>query len=360
MSSAKELCLKLIQANSEQEVIKHLTLAGLWKNESVWRDLGDNENNFSVTNNQSSKSDAALVEKLVNSIDARLMDECLKSGVNPEDSEAPSDIRFAVAKFIEKSTHPEKDYTGKVSGWTDQERTKVARDITLAATGNKKRPCFTITDKGEGQTPDKIPDTFLSLNKSNKLRIPFVQGKFNMGGTGVLRYCGNENLQLIVTKRDPKIVGKNPSNPDDELWGFTIVRRDNPTSGEKSSVYRFLAPVGATADPGKGAVLRFQSETLNIFPEQNNPYKKETTWGSLIKLYEYNAKGFASNILMRDGLLSRMELLLPDPALPIRFHECRDYKGHEGSFDTNLTGVGVRLDDDKTDNLEKGFPFSSK
>ena len=30
----------------------------------------------------------------------------------------------------------------------------------------------------------KAADTFLSLNKNNKLRIPFVQGKFNMGGTG--------------------------------------------------------------------------------------------------------------------------------------------------------------------------------
>jgi|SRR6516164_1026093 hypothetical protein len=41
--------------------------------------------------------------------------------------------------------------------------------------------CFTVSDNGEGQTPDKMPYTLLSLDRSNKLRVPFVQGKFNMG-----------------------------------------------------------------------------------------------------------------------------------------------------------------------------------
>jgi hypothetical protein len=51
---------------------------------------------------------------------------------------------------------------------------------------------------------------------------------------------------------------------------------------------------------------------------------------------------------------------LPDVALPIRLHECRDYRGHEGSFQTTLTGLGVRLEDDrgKNLNLEGGFPSS--
>ena len=43
------------------------------------------------------------------------------------------------------------------------------------------RPCLTVADQGEGQTPDTFPDTFMSIQRNNKLRIPFVQGKFNMG-----------------------------------------------------------------------------------------------------------------------------------------------------------------------------------
>jgi hypothetical protein len=55
-----------------------------------------------------------------------------------------------------------------------------------------------------------------------------------------------------------------------------------------------------------------------------------------------------------------MDILLPDAALPIRFHECRPgYRGHAGSFETTLTGLSVRLDDDKGENLEATFPTSS-
>ena len=36
------------------------------------------------------------------------------------------------------------------------------------------------------QTPASFKDTFLSLTKQNKDDIPFVQGRFNCGGTGVL------------------------------------------------------------------------------------------------------------------------------------------------------------------------------
>ena len=45
--------------------------------------------------------------------------------------------------------------------------------------------------------------------------------------------------------------------------------------------------------------------------------------------------------------------------VPIRFHECRPgYRGHAGSFETTLTGLSVRLDDDKGENLEPKFPNS--
>jgi hypothetical protein len=64
-------------------------------------------------------------------------------------------------------------------------------------------------------------------------------------------------------------------------------------------------------------------------------------------------------MFMDRGLKMPLDLLLTDLALPIRLHECRDYKGHAGSFETTLTGIKVRLEDDKAANLETGFPSSS-
>ena len=103
----------------------------------------------------------------------------------------------------------------------------MAQGITLCATGTKPILNLTISDCGEGQTPRKIPITILSLSKSNKMYIPFVQGQFNQGGTGALRFCGTHNLQLVISRRNPKLLGPDPDE-EDSRWGFTVVRRERP------------------------------------------------------------------------------------------------------------------------------------
>jgi len=360
---AKELCLALMRADSEVEVIDLLKKAGCWDKQDIWRFYGDYENNYNTIGNQQSRPDAALVEKLVNSVDARLMNECLAQGIYPEGPNVPQSIQEAVARFFDDTSKGKTSLAGRIRDWPDSKRTIVARGITLTATGAKPgggNPCFTIVDAGEGQTPEQMPHTLLSLNRSNKLRIPFVQGKFNMGGTGVLKFCGMHNLQLIVSRRNPAILQhRRGTHRDDEKWSFTVVRREDPQGNRRSSVYTYLAPVEEDADPNRKGVLRFSADALRIFPESKQPYARKAEWGTLVKLYEYSATGFRSHILMKDGLLSRVDLLLPDIALPMRFHECRDYKGHEGSFETTVTGVRVRLEDDKGRNLEDGFPVGA-
>jgi hypothetical protein len=342
-------------------VIGLLQNAGYWDNPAAWRYYGDRESNYNTIGSQQSHPEAALVEKLINSVDARLINEALVRGIHPEGAAAPLTIRAAVAQFFDDS--PKAPTAGLVREWLDNKRTEVARGITLAATGampEEGKLSLTISDCGEGQTPEMMPNTLLSLDRTNKLRIPFVQGKFNMGGTGALRFCGQHNLQLVLSRRNPAIVEENSQCPSDSEWGFTIVRRENPEGGRRSSVYTYLAPIGMESNPGKGGVLHFSSDTMPIFPDDRTPYARESKWGTLIKLYEYSLTGSKSHILRKKGLLSRIDLLMPDVALPIRLHECRtQYGGHRGSFETTLAGVGVRLEDDKTQNLEEGFPSSS-
>lgn len=360
----KNFCLALLKADTEKEVIALLDEKQLWSRPQVWRLYGDRENNFSTIGNQQSRPDAALVEKLINSEDARLMSECLSRGIDPQGPEAPITIRDAVARFFDEKSGSENPNAGKIGLWHDQKRRQVARGITLSATGASPkvgRPCFTISDSGEGQTPDMMPETLLSLDRSNKLRIPFVQGKFNMGGTGILKFCGKYNLELVISKRNPSILDKT-AKPSDSDWGFTIVRRENPIGIARSSVYTYLAPLGSDKNPYKGGVFRFTADKLPIFPEGNLAYAREAVWGTAIKLYEFGGATsiFSStHILRKDGLLSRLDLLLAEPALPIRLHECRpSYGGHPGSFDTTLTGLVVRLEDDHSENLEPDFPVS--
>lgn len=353
----KQICLSLLNTDTEEEVIAILRDKGFWNIPEYWRFYGDKEDNFSTVGNQQSRPEAALVEKIVNSVDAILMNECWLQGVPPDDQNVPESIHKAVALFFagDENKH---ETSGHIGYWSTKERTDVSRRITVAATGSPLNPCFTIADAGEGQTPNLMPDTLLDLSHKNKLRVQFVQGKFNMGGTGVLQFCGRNNLQLIISRRNPRITKYMPDDSSD-YWGFTVVRRENPVHGRRSSVYTYLAPHKADLNPGKGDVLRFKSDNFPIFPDGRNAYRRNVEWGTVIKLYEYVATGFRTNMMRRDGLLYRLDILLPEIALPIRLYECRDYRGHAGSFETTLSGLSVRLEDNKAENLEEGFPTAS-
>jgi hypothetical protein len=350
--SLRILCLKLIQADTEAEVVRLLQMAGLWDDSRLWRWLGDEEFNYSSVGNQQSRAEQAIIEKLINSVDSKLIAAariagCLpKTGDSPQDPDTPRTIKEARERFFgEQLKDPE----------------TLSHGITVAATGarpreGRGRPCFTIVDDGEGQTPRAMPDTILSLHKGNKDKIRFVQGKFNMGGTGVLEFCGLErNLHLVVSKRHPDLLSEPLEDPRDGDWSFTIIRREDPTDG-KSSRFAYLAPVGAEKHPRAGNLLHFTYETLAIFPEKNKAYAREAKWGTLIKLYEYDAQRFRQSMMFKDSLMYRARLLLPEPALPLRFHECRAFSGHSGSFDTTMVGLVQTLHDDyddpKRDNLE--------
>lgn len=338
----KKFALALAEADSEKEVIEILKKNGFWENDSVWREYGDNPINYSTIGNQQSSPDNALVEKLVNSVDAVLMRECLRRGIKPDGKEAPQSIADAQKEFFSI-------YNGKLSSIDGRQRTTLAENILLVATGNKTNPSFSIIDKGEGQTPKRIPETLLSLTKDNKIKIPFVQGKFGMGGSGVLRFCSSEHkLQCLISKRDTQIKDRDETK---DFWGVTVIRREDPKEGMRSSHYTYLAPAGQ--------ILSFSADKLKLlpgpYPEKFGDYLES---GTYIKLYDYEI-GSGLRSVVRLDLYYRLALLMPDIALPIRIFERRKYSERLKSFEITLAGLSVRLDEDKSENLEIEFQTPS-
>lgn len=293
---AADLCKELMWADTEEEVVRLLKDEGYWDDCKYWRPIGDVENNYAMVGNQQGEAIAALAEKVINSIDARLTNACLLSKVDPEGDDAPTSIRRAVAQFFECRS-PNTEMGGRISEWLNPEVTREGQLLTLAATGlrpNEGDPSITIADRGEGQTPDDFPKTFMSLARSNKQRIPFVQGKFNMGGTGALHFCGvKHGLQLVVSRRNPSLLSV-PGTARDSHWGFTVVRRNPPPSGAKNSVFVYLAPYKGSVDSRRG-VLSFPAACWPLFPESNGEvreaYHRNSEYGSLVKLYEYRFQG---------------------------------------------------------------------
>lgn len=347
-----------MKAETEDEVVKILEDYGFWQNPLNWRFYGDKENNYSAAGNQADEAEAAMVEKITNARDAILMNECMVRGIDPKSDSAPNGVREAVAAFFEED--PKNELAGQVKEWSNAKRREVAKNISVYITGNKpakdKYPCLNIADKGEGQTPLLIPQRILSLGESIKRSIRFVHGKWNMGGTAALVYCGKRNLQLVISKRNPKLLDTAQTHETDGNWGFTIVRREDPVGKETSSTYKYLAPLGIDAKPNKGEILNFTSDTFPIFAKYNEPYSVDAEWGTLIKLYEYQTR-YKQNVQGNGGLLRPLDLLAPDLGLPFRLHECR-YEGTPGSFEHQINGLRVRLHDDRGNVLEPGFPTS--
>ena len=82
--SSYELFYALLHAEHESDVDLILGRSGYLSDEGSWQPLGDIENNFATVGNQQSEPTAALVEKVINSMDAVLMLECFKKGIDPE------------------------------------------------------------------------------------------------------------------------------------------------------------------------------------------------------------------------------------------------------------------------------------
>ncbi len=334
----KGFALSLAKADKEKEVVKILKESGYWNDDSAWREYGDNSMNFSIIANQSGFADHALVEKLINSVDAVLMRECWSRGIAPDSAGAPKNIAEAQRKFFGIRN-------GKLSSMDGTQRARLADNILLVASGSKTKPSFSIIDKGEGQTPNSMPKTILSLTKENKIKIPFVQGKFGMGGTGVLRFCSSEHhLQLLISKRNVNI-RDHDEDPTKAFWGVTIIRQEEPKEGMRNSHYTYLAP--------EGRILSFEARALPLLPKAHprafgNPLES----GTYVKLYEYEI-GPPLPSIIAFALYYRLSLLMPDVALPIRMFERRDYEGH--AHEKTLAGLSVRLDDDRSGNLEPEF-----
>ena len=133
----KTLCDRLLYAEDEETIVRTLEDAGYWDDDSAWRPYGDLENNYGTIGNQQSEAVAALVEKIVNAIDARLTDACLMAGDDPESPDAPNSIREAVHRYFGGGGSFDPDRSGRLSNWTNAQLNREGDHITLVATGSE-------------------------------------------------------------------------------------------------------------------------------------------------------------------------------------------------------------------------------
>ena len=280
--------------------------------QSNWHPLGGIENNTGVVEDQQSNPVAALVEKLTNSIDAILMRRCYEEGIDPKSPDAPRSINDAIHRFFPE--HKDWDFT--------RPRSEQARSIQILADGSRNDTSIIIYDDGEGQAPEEFEKTFLSLLGGNKNEIHFVQGRYNMGGTGAIVFCGKKRYQLIASKRyDGK--GK---------FGFTLIRRHPHSStraaGMKNPWYEYLKIDG-------------QIPAFDIQERDLGLHRRHFHTGTIVKLYSYDVHG--NHDLHRDMGRSINEFLY-EPALPITITESKERYPNKERLSRVLFGLKRQLD----------------
>ncbi len=214
-------------------------------------------------------------------------------------------------------------------------RKQQAESIQILAHGSRKTPCITIYDDGEGQHPDNFEKTFLSLLRGNKNEIHFVQGKYSMGGTGAIVFCGKQRYQLIGSRHYDRIGN----------FGFTLIRKHPLTKYEKktrkSTWYEYLKI--------DDRIPRFPITELDI-----GLSGRKFTTGTIIKLDDYNLPVGSRGALPQEVKRAINQFLF-EPALPIYLKDTPERYPHNKNLEGDCFGLKRRLEDDESKYVEEHF-----
>ena len=294
----KDLAMSFLRCESEHEVSE--LLSGL-PSDATWHPLDGRETNFNVVTNQAATGAKALTELCTNMVDAILLRRAIEKGIEPVSAHAPKSVVEAVKEF--------QLLRGAASGILaevdnpDYLREFAEENLVIGVTAANEadaKPSFTFIDAGEGQQPDDFEKTFLSLSSGRKKDIPFVQGKYNMGSSGVLSYCGRCWYKLTISRR---FGSRSP-------WGWTLVRR-RPGAGTPIAEYLKI----------RGQIPRFHQE--KIFPlirsDGSKDDKVSRTDGTIVKLYSYEFGASANFRTIREALNEN----LVSTVLPFRLMDFR-------------------------------------
>lgn len=317
-----EQLLIALSATEVQNVIENEDFAYWFDNASNWQPYGGRPKNWDIVGNQQANAVGALVELITNGIDAILMRKAREHGISDmRAGDAPQSMFDAVKRFFPQVIE------GRIATLSPTQRTELAEQCVIigvkrADRTNSKYPTYTVIDRGDGQLPDEFPKTFLSLSERNKEGIAFVQGKFNMGSTGSLRFCTRSNIlqghyKFLISKR-----------PGEKYWGWTLIRVRRPRAEEGLPVAEYFFP--------GGQIPRFRSETLSGL---GHKFLGQIHDGTVVKLYEFDVGSGAHTVDL--GLDNALTVSLLDCALPVRVYDF-DAKPQENKGELRKQGIAAR------------------
>jgi len=386
---SEEVCSKLIFEAQTIEDVKTILQENSLLHLDNWKPIGGDYGNETLIRHQSASAESAFGERCINSVDSILMRKCTENGVDAWGVDAPQSMAEAAEVFCNIPEGKLGKYTGKFDDICE---------IFCSATGKVDgKLTLNLVDFGEGQTPDYMRRSFLSLPTGRgspyKLGIPFVQGRYNQGSGGSYKFS---DYTLIVTRRAPSLLTSKARDLVDkhydqkkisleeiykrkDEWGWTLVTRFARASDKELTWYGYLAP--------DGNIPSFKANFLNLIPPDVIPtvsdklpkkkkeeklrelrkqgtklaYSKPVESGTLVKLFDFPMKSSLNGDLWREGQRAIRSEVFYELPMPIQLLELREWgKRMKGSGDaaflTGLLNSIIRYDQGKNKLVRAGWP----
>lgn len=296
--SSQKLFNQLMACSNEDEVKKIVDESQ--KEKSIkWRPFADKLDNLATIQNQAKDPVGALVEKATNSIDAVILKASKQTGIQPRSMQEAMNKFFGISSDVLASR--------------SKELKEHLNHIVILAEGRKERPTISIIDDGEGIDPILMPKTILGLGNSNKENIPFVQGIYGQGGSGVLPFCGSSEKQyhymFVAARTHPELTKNKKGSP----IGFSLVRlspNENVPPKRRLLYYEYMTD-------SNGDVLTIPPQEIDF---RHLKLQKKMVFGCIVKLFDYQLEQPSYTTF---NLRSKFELKLVKPALPVWFIDSR-------------------------------------
>jgi hypothetical protein len=288
----------------EAEIVKRV--GGEWP-----RNLGDNEANWSVIASGVDPK-TVIFERVTNMWDALIEAEAERrqdfSCVTPSE---------AARKFLGIPK-------GGPTELSNAERERLAPLSTLSfldSDDSSRHPSVGARDFGIGLSPVEMPETILSLQRSNKLHKPYLHGVFGKGGSIA---CLFSKATIIVTRKQPDLL-----NGAEDRVALAIVREaDAPDA--RLPFFRYLTGPDTLPFSVPAEETEFEPGTYVVHIGYQAEKMGQQTWQLEESVYAY------------------AETLLFRPTLPYRLEDARSdahNRRPEGRRKpTVVMGLGQRLD----------------
>lgn len=263
-----------------------------------WVSFGGKQLNISSTN-LATKPGRALAERITNGIDALLEERAQGRDTLPKSAREASQKWFG---------RPDRIDDEREARWYEAQGWDRRVTVSILPGGEEGAPTIDVIDTGIGITPDRMPETILSLQEGNKISKFYQIGLFGQGGSATLGFC---DYAVVVSRH----------RNDEEHVGFTVIKLLELNEDYKEDCFAYLVDGNGQGD----RILRASRNGAFRLQGGSDKTLIELRHGTIVRHLGMRLPGLTSALQATPGnLYHYLHAVMFDPLVPFRLMDLRD------------------------------------